>query len=547
MAPSTEAQPRSVRVQPLPKTRLSPSLPAPELPSAPTGGSDDRPVARPTARIWVDNCALAAAWAVALAIVGFYTARLSMPAPLFGIDEGSYLLRALYDEATIARNPFVANVTNGALAIIIRVSASLGGSYIVADRWVNAGIYIGGLGVFSAVATHGLRRRTRLCLSALALGFPFYRFAFSDMAEGPFVGLLAIICAVTWSLYRRRPLLHAVTFGALAAALVLIKPHGICVLLAFGLAVVVDAVLSRRFRHATLRLAGAGFAFLVAGNLIQYAAGEPVKNLALFFVSPFYDGTLHAALAPQAVSLALLNMAATSSAFAILAGVPIVVGLADLADRWWVADRRAGFKVSNREFGFLMLLMTAVATLAMVTLFALKMATSPGETHRLWGRYIEFLAPLLWLSAGPSFEHADARRSFTRALCVAVMGAGLIGLLASFRAGVVLYPWDATAITAFFAPKVGATIETAFPFRPLAISATLAAMGWMAAGRDPLRAGLALTLTLAVLSTKLDSMWLGVMIQGRMRSIRTSRPWRPGSQMACLARSLWRTIQTRRR
>ena len=108
--------------------------------------------------------------------------------------------------------------------------------------------------------------------------------------------------------------------------------------------------------------------------------------------------------------------------------------------------------------------------------------------------------------------------------------AGLGGLLASFHSGVVLFPWDSSALTAFFAPDpVRAPLSVTLPYRTLAVAATIIAAAAMLA-RRPAYAGLALTLALAGLSTWLDHVWMAGLIDARYalaRDIHAIRPLLP--------------------
>jgi len=110
----------------------------------------------------MDDLGAGLAVLTALAILCFYAARLFMPLPIFGTDEGSCLARALFSQASIARNPLVAEVTNGALLSVIRMSARLGGDYIVADRLLNSAAYLGGLLLLLRVTAARLPFRTQL-------------------------------------------------------------------------------------------------------------------------------------------------------------------------------------------------------------------------------------------------------------------------------------------------------------------------------------------------------------------------------------------------
>ncbi|HEY0437287.1 MAG TPA: hypothetical protein VGC92_11635, partial [Phenylobacterium sp.] len=131
--------------------------------------------------------------AATLAILGFYAGRLSMPLPIMASDEASYLIRAVWPDAVVARNPAVAAITNGVHLSVIRAAYALSGSWIVSDRLFNSAAYLGGLLALWRSCVKGLPGRDRFVLLLLAVGFAYYRFTFSNMAEGLFVGLIALI------------------------------------------------------------------------------------------------------------------------------------------------------------------------------------------------------------------------------------------------------------------------------------------------------------------------------------------------------------------
>jgi hypothetical protein len=165
----------------------------------------------------------------------------------------------------------------------------------------------------------------------------------------------------------------------------------------------------------------------------------------------------------------------------------------------------------------LLLALSLVATVAMVALYTLKLAVVPTEMRRLWGRYFEFFIPLIWVAAAPAIVRWDAGSNrASRFGAVAITLAGLGGLLFSFHAEIVLFPWDATAVTAFFHPHpVRAPVLTEFPFRALAITATLlatAAIFWR--GRTT-AAWLGAFLAFGALSTWLDHLWVRPIVEQR--------------------------------
>jgi hypothetical protein len=470
---------------------------------------------------------LAAAACAVLAILGFYARRLLMPLPIYAADEAAYLIRALYPDVMVALNPSVAPLNNGVHLSVIRAVYEMGAPYIVGDRLVNAAAYVGGLLLLWRSSVTGLPRRDGLVLLLIAVGFPYYRFAFSNLAEGLFVGVLALICLATGRWYRTRPTVHALLAGALAASLVLVKPNGLATVAALAVLAGLDAAASGGWRRLPLRALLFAVTFFVVGNLIQIAAEAPAAHPLAFFVGDLYGGQLATASPPGAVSLGLLTLGSTVSAMALLAGAPIVAGLVELAGRWRAS--RGRFEASGRDLVFVLLVLSLFATLVMVAIFAMKIASTPGETKRLWGRYFEFFAPMIWLAAAPALARPVAPRA--QLASAAVMLAGLAGLLAGFRAGIVLFPWDASILSAFFHPDpLRAALGLRLPYRALAIAVSLAAAGLLALRARPLHAGLGLILALGLLSTWLDHIWVGPMVAHRYaleRDIRAMQPRLP--------------------
>ncbi len=470
-------------------------------------------------RVWAQRIGWAAAAAIALAILGFYLTRLGLPEPLFPSDEAAYLIRALYPPQVVdTLNPYVAAVNNGVHLSVIRAVYGLGAPLIVGDRLVNAAAYLGGLLLLWRASAAKAPKVERWALLLLAIGFPYYRFAFSNLAEGLFVGVLALLCVATGRWYRSRPLLHSILAGALGAALVLVKPNGVASLAALGVVAVLDAAVSGGWRRLPVRVLLAGVAFFAVGNLIQFAAEEPVAHPLTFYVSSTYGALM--ALKPGAheIRQGLIALAAMTCACAVLAGAPVAVGFVDLVSRWRAArsaPEDGRFTADGRDLIFLLLVLAMAATVAMAAVFAMKIASTPGETGRLWGRYFEFFAPMVWIAAAPALGRPVGRR--TALAGAGVMLAGLAGLIICLHTGIVLFPWDASALTAFFAnDPVRAPLGLKTPYQALAAAAAVLAAGAIALRLRPALAGLWLTLALALLSTQLDHVWQAGLIGQRM-------------------------------
>ena len=476
---------------------------------------------------WAERLGLGVAGLITLAILGFYATRLALPLPLFAGDEAAYLIRAIYSPAAVAADPFVVALNNGVHLSVIRVLYKVGAPLILGDRLVNAAAYLAGLALMWRTCTARVPRPEQIGLGLLTLAFPFYRFAASNLAEGLFVGVLVLLCLMTGRWYRSRPLVHAVAGGAIAAVLVLIKPNGMAVVAALAVLAVLDAGVSGGGRRLAARVLLFAASFFALGNLIQWSAQEPAANPLAFFVSDLYGQNLAMGNPPRAPAVAAVALVSMSASLAILAGAPILIGLADLAS--CLRAQRRGFVADGRDLVFLLLVLSTAATVAMVTLFAVKLAWTPTESGRLWGRYFEFFVPLLWLAAAPALARPIGAR--TRWACAGVMLAGLAGLLWSFQAGIVLFPWDSSISTAFFHPDpVRAVLGFAGSWRLMASAVTVIVAGNLALRMRPAYAGLALVLALGVLSTWLDAVWLGPMVEQRValdREIRAIRPALP--------------------
>ena len=456
----------------------------------------------------------AAAILIGVLVLGFYLQRVAMPQPLYTWDEDGFAIQALFAPEIIARNPFAPAHSNGAFIGLIRIAYAISHDYLPLLRGLNAAFYFGGILIVAGVATRSLPPGRRLAWAAVALAFPYYRFVISGLPEGMYVGVLAALAAATALTYRR-PLAHGLVAGVLAALLVLIKPHGLAVVAALVAVVAIDLLARGGWKPAVLRLAAFAAAFFAVGNAIQWATGQHIASPARFFVEAFYGGTLATSLVPGAIQFAALALFTMASAVALIAGIPLWVGLADILRRWRQDGRR--FRLTGDDLLFLLLAIALVATVCMAAIYTAKVASAPTEMKRLWGRYFEFFAPLIWLSASGYIERAESLKTWpSRLVLAAIPLAGLGGLMVSFHAGVVLFPWDAAAMTAFFKNDLArAAFGEAVPYRPLMVAATLLAAVSLALGVRVSRVWLPYTVVLALLSTVFDAAVTGSMVQQR--------------------------------
>lgn len=443
----------------------------------------------------------------------FYVNRLFAELPLYAVDEGAYLIRALYSPGLLSdpgRYPAVQPVANTLYFALIRLVDTLSLNVIPWMRLIGAASYFGGLALLYSIAARECGRKVALGFLLIAATFPYYRFAFAAMPEGVYVGLLCLIAFVFYRTSFSRPLLGAALVGGLSGALVLVKPHGVVVVAAYAALCLVEAVL----RHATWRsllgrLALFGLGFLIVGAGIELAAGQPLCEALGFFLGTAYAEHLGHAAAVDALGLAALSGASMLALTAIFLAVPLVAAGAVML------GERGAVRFGPSDLTFLFMGLCLVGTLAMVTIFSFKMAAVDGEIRRIWGRYFEFYAPMLWLlAARPLSMWEPSATVRTRALAAGTILAGLMGLLIAFALGVRLNPWDGTAVTAFISPDV---MRAPFGYvggsRVVAIIATLAIAFATLVGLSVRRTWPAYFVILGLLSTRADDAWVGEIAQ----------------------------------
>ena len=467
----------------------------------------------------LDVAAIALGSAVAVALLALYSQRLVLDLPLFAADEGAYLIRALLSEELIARHvPEAPLVDNTAHLWILRGLGELTPSVLEAARVLGAMAYFAGLLLVYRTVRPELAGPIRPYLLLLILVFPYHRFVFTALPEGWYVGLLGLMIFVTARFYRSRPLAHALGMGALTAVLILIKPHGLAMAAAFIALAAVDLLLSRQETLATLfsRLSVYVAATFALGTVTQLVAGPPLDNPLVFFGNG-YDRALSAPITPQTALGGAKALFGMICACGLLAAPPILLALADMGRRW--RQGRERFRPGPADLAFLFTLIGLLATLAMVAIFAMKISTvAASETDRLWGRYFEFFVPLLWLTAAPALARwraLESRRD-RLVLCAAVL-LSLGGIVACLLLGVMLFPWDATAMSAFYRPDRARWPLDTFPYPvfPLAVLASLAAAALTLTRLDLQKIWLGLFGSLAILSSAFDEAWVRTILPSR--------------------------------
>lgn len=467
--------------------------------------------------IWRSGGCIAAGLGVLVVLI-IHLPRAELSLPLYSGDEGSYLIRALFGallQADPSRAATVADIDNSVFFWIIRAVHMLGGKhYLDLLRLLGGGAYVAGLILVWRAACSGMERREAFGLLLLALIYPYYRFVLTALPEGWYVGLLAVILYVTARLWRSRPLTHALLSGALSAALVLIKPHGVAIAATICALIVADFVFdaNRRFWLSAGRLGLFAVSFLAVGHLIQFIEGRGPPQGLLFFGHGFYSNILAVAPSPDAPRIGLIAAFSMTVATMLLAGPPIALGADRLLSRW--SAQRGTFQLAPRDLMFLLTLGGLIATMAMVTAFAVKASAFGGsESYRLWGRYFEFFTPLLWLTAWPYVREAETLPD-RRVLAAGVVLAGLIGLTITLKEAITLYPWDASGLGAFFMPTER-WAGSSFPSFIFAAGAVLAAVVLMLRRAPMLPIWQGLFATLALISGWQDAAWMSEILPDR--------------------------------
>ncbi|HEY9235123.1 MAG TPA: hypothetical protein VIP08_08825 [Phenylobacterium sp.] len=442
----------------------------------------------------------------------FYVNRLFPELPLYAGDEGAYLIRALYGDRLLSHPDAyrqLQSVDNAVYFFLIRLVDALSLNVLPWLRLIGAASYFGGLGLLYTLAVKACGRTTALGFLLIASLFPFYRFVFTAMPEGLFIGLLCLIAWVLHQTYLSRPRLNAIIAGALIAILVLLKPHGLVAGISFVVVSFIDTWL-RKGTWASLggRLILFAAAFMATGTAIGLLADRSLRAALLFFQGSYYGQQLSHAPGPDSLFVALLAAGSMVAWCAVLMAVPVLAGLRKPVLRLL---GRTEEQLDQGDVVFLFVLLCAAGAIAMVTIFAFKVSFMVIETRRIWGRYFEFYTPLLWLlAAGPLSRWEAVSRWRDRLPAAVLILLGACGLLLVFALGVQLFPWDGTAIEAFTTPEA-----VRFPFgylggsRLLAFVATVAIAAATLFGVRLRVAWPAYFVILGLLSTRSDDAWVG--------------------------------------
>lgn len=450
--------------------------------------------------------------AIALSVLAlFYTDRIFAPFPLYAGDEGSYLARSIHRLALVQRPdafPQLLPISNTIYLRLLHVVSDLSTAGLEWVRLIGLAAYLAGLVLLYRTFGGALPGPEGIGLLLLALCFPYYRFVVTAMPEGIYILILCVVVAGTARLAPRHPLLLALLGGAGAAVLTLTKSQGVVLLPALAALLVIQGALARHGTAAVLlRLVALPCAFVLSGAAIQAVAGINVANPFRFFIGEAYDVYLRAVVArPEGPFLAALGLLGMVAAMLLLAAPPLLGGLWGICGSRWSSLRRAR-PLDGQEAAFVLLVFLLAGTVAMVMIFTWRMSFMPSETRRLWGRYFEFLVPMIWLAGAPWLATNQTGRARRMVLGGAVL-LGLAGLGAVLTQRVVTFPWDASALSVFYRPDPSRwPFLLNAPYLKLAIAATLALLVAVVSGIRPIRAWGAYFAVLALIATHYDRAW----------------------------------------
>lgn len=495
-----------------------------------------------SAKGWGSQATVGILALIALGVLLAYVDRIFTAWPLYAADEGGYLIQALYGKTLLADPDRVSgfrDLGGGAFSLIIRALTYVTQNLLPWLRILGAGAYFGGLGLVFLTARGRLDRSQRLGFLLLALAFPYYRFVFTALPEGWYVGLIGLIVFATFRLYLSRPMAHALIAGALTGVLVMLKPDGVSVAAAFAVLGLLDLLCGRRdLATFASRLALFAAALLAMGALLTLASAQPITRPLSFFLTAHQAGALSGQITQADAIIGVRALALVTASSLLLAGTPLLTGLLRIEMRWRWSRGRERFSLEPQEVSFLLVLLSFGATLAMVTFVSMKaLILGSDQVNRLWGRSFEFFVPMLWLTAAPfiaEFERAAGR--WWRVVTGVITVAGVLGLTACLFGGIMVMPWDAGALQAFFRPDLAkfAYAPLISPF-PIALVATLAACAAVALTAWPThRIWLAYFVTLGLLSTWIDKAWeqslrpQRAQMESELQVIKTILDQRPG-------------------
>ncbi|HEY9235133.1 MULTISPECIES: hypothetical protein [Phenylobacterium] len=438
---------------------------------------------------------LAAAAAGLLALI--YVNAAFGALPVYVGAESAHLISALYGPAAAKAQLGLGAPDDPAFSLIIRGLTYLTQSLMPWLRLLGGAAYVGGLLLVFQAVRRNLAPEVALGFLALALVYPYHRFAFAALPEGWCVAALGAAVLLTARTYLGQPLIHGLAAGALVAVLTLLKPQGLAVGGAFVVLAACDLAFGRRnWAVFAGRLLTLGASFLVAVNGLRLLAGGEVAAPFSFYLADHYRPLLEGAVPPAGWIAAARGLAAMISGAVLLAAVPAVTGLLRIELRWLWTRGRARFALEPQETVFLLALLCLALTILLTAVLA-----SGGAPDRVWGRQFEALIPVLWLAAAPfivEFEKGGGpwwRRAVATGPLI-----GLAGLAICLLDGAKALPRDAAMLGAFGADPI--------PYFAAAGAVVVAGALAILATRWPVwRVWLAVLIALAAISTTADLAW----------------------------------------
>ena len=428
-----------------------------------------RTPSRASASHWIDGAILA----LAASMFVFGTAMIILRAavlstPVYSSDEFGHWANSRYLAAHLAPalfDPFLPQLNNH-LYFLATGWIARAPEGATAMRTLNY-VFI----ALSAVSIYSLARTfvampLAVLAAAFVFAFGFTAYGVAVMPEMLFMFImtgLALVMTRAWS--PRRPI-ASFGVGVIVGALMMVKPHGIAVLLSSAATmIVVPVVLGRRLRAAMG--AAPDLLALVVGTSISImliaslARGALVLSPAAF-IGEFYSGVASSSTPFLATLVDIVRYFAGHCVVLLLFFSPTVVLGASIVP--WLLGNGVGERDAAKLRSLLVLtvftLLSALSVFTMVSIFSHSAGGGLAfEANRIHGRYWGALIPLFVTMTMAVFSISSRNQNLpSKAGRWAERAAGLIWLTVILIFALItsssfaIYPWDFPELFAFYRP-----------------------------------------------------------------------------------------------
>lgn len=406
-------------------------------------------------------------WLFLLATVGLihFIHAFSMPSPIYGGDEYSYLASGLFNSSLAElwqRDPYMPRIANPMFLALIKLAGNFFSDPASIIRVLNVFAVIAFIGFATwYVAISSSNRRAMVAIFPLGL-LPSAGYVVAVMPESMFYAAATGAPLALVMLMLKRPVAAGFVSGALSATAFLLKPHAISLMVGE-----VVSMLALILLMMFLKLERRRNGLLV--TLLTYLISTYVCIVVL---SSVFTGNL--ALNPGSALGALYKGIGRESLSSIGSGIGVIiyyfignvscillfsfpfVGLMTLK----TFDVLYSRPISRPDLQFVMLFSTVlcvgVATLAMASIFTYSAGVaSLSEAMRLHGRYYAYLYVLI-IAGGSSVSDWQSTLAKTRlphfdgyrliGVGWLILGVYFLYVVWQFR----IYPWDNPELSAFY-------------------------------------------------------------------------------------------------